>query len=93
MREECCSICLDPLYNNQNQPLRKLPGCGHLFHTKCVDAWLERKCVCPNCKLNLKRLVYPNSDSNSNDSYTESYSEDSSDSYDSPIDRSSSSEY
>ncbi|GLT97566.1 hypothetical protein SLE2022_151240 [Rubroshorea leprosula] len=29
---------------------RKLDGCGHLFHRKCVDAWLVKITACPVCR-------------------------------------------
>mmetsp|Transcript_49729 Transcript_49729/g.115358 ORF Transcript_49729/g.115358 Transcript_49729/m.115358 type:complete len:283 (-) Transcript_49729:27-875(-) len=41
-----CSICLA-----EYQPatlLRKLP-CGHSFHRRCVDKWLQRNKRCPLC--------------------------------------------
>ncbi|KAL5709056.1 RING-type E3 ubiquitin transferase [Ranunculus cassubicifolius] len=44
----CCSICLSD-YNN-NDILRRLPDCGHLFHLKCVDPWLRLHPTCPVCR-------------------------------------------
>ncbi|KAE8681843.1 putative phosphatidylglycerol/phosphatidylinositol transfer protein [Hibiscus syriacus] len=37
--DTCCSICLADY--NRNDRLRQLPGCGHLFHLKCIDHWLR----------------------------------------------------
>ncbi|KAM7257157.1 hypothetical protein ACFE04_012898 [Oxalis oulophora] len=43
-----CSICL---YTYQeNQEVRKFPRCGHLFHVKCIDPWLESHDTCPFCR-------------------------------------------
>ncbi|KAL5709058.1 RING-type E3 ubiquitin transferase [Ranunculus cassubicifolius] len=44
----CCSICLSD-YKNIDV-LRQLPGCGHLFHLKCVDPWLRLHPTCPVCR-------------------------------------------
>jgi len=47
-----CSICVQNY--KKKQELRKLP-CGHKFHVKCVDDWLEKLAACPNCKQELPR--------------------------------------
>lgn len=44
----CCSICLAD-YKNSDL-LRLLPDCGHLFHLKCVDPWLQLHPTCPVCR-------------------------------------------
>lgn len=31
--------------------LRKLPICGHVFHIRCVDSWLEKQVTCPVCRI------------------------------------------
>lgn len=43
---ECC-ICLGDFA--EGEQLRKLPGCGHLFHIDCIDKWLEEHKTCPLC--------------------------------------------
>ncbi len=49
---DMCSICVQSY--KKKQELRKLP-CGHKFHVKCVDDWLEKLAACPNCKQELPR--------------------------------------
>lgn len=49
-KKEHCTICCDNI--NYSQIVRKLK-CGHIFHYKCIDEWLETNTKCPNCRLNL----------------------------------------
>jgi len=42
----CCSICLGDY--REGTLLRRLP-CGHDFHRRCVDKWLQRNKRCPLC--------------------------------------------
>ena len=34
--------------------LREL-RCGHLFHSECIDVWLQRQRLCPLCKGNVQQ--------------------------------------
>ncbi|PHJ16365.1 zinc c3hc4 type (ring finger) domain-containing protein [Cystoisospora suis] len=43
-----CSICLEDYHVGDD--VRLLQPCGHLFHKSCIDIWLLRNAVCPNCK-------------------------------------------
>lgn len=45
-----CSICYEPLSET-----RKL-GCNHVFHSKCVDDWIETKGTCPVCRFQEKEI-------------------------------------
>jgi len=41
-----CAVCLCDYV--EGEVLRRLP-CGHLFHRRCADEWLQRSCRCPLC--------------------------------------------
>ena len=43
---ESCTICLEEF--NQQEMLMIL-NCSHLFHKECIEEWLEKKPICPNC--------------------------------------------
>ncbi|KAG2323447.1 hypothetical protein Bca52824_016660 [Brassica carinata] len=47
-----CVVCLDGF--KQGQWCRNLPGCGHVFHRKCVDAWLLKAGTCPICRARVR---------------------------------------
>lgn len=42
-----CSICLDDINNGES--IRKL-DCGHVFHTNCVEQWINTYSTCPYCR-------------------------------------------
>lgn len=45
---EICGICRN---NFQSMEIcRKLLGCRHFFHQRCVDSWLHRNITCPMCR-------------------------------------------
>ena len=48
LESDPCVICLDGF--RQGQWCRNLVGCGHLFHRKCLDAWLMKVAACPICR-------------------------------------------
>ncbi|KAJ8436815.1 hypothetical protein Cgig2_032043 [Carnegiea gigantea] len=43
-----CVVCLGPF--EENETLRLLPKCGHVFHAECVDIWLSSHATCPFCR-------------------------------------------
>eukprot|EP00267_Zea_mays_P027989 XP_008657374.1 E3 ubiquitin-protein ligase ATL41 [Zea mays] len=43
-----CAVCLGVL--DEGQTARQLPGCAHVFHQQCVDAWLASNASCPVCR-------------------------------------------
>lgn len=46
-----CPICLGEYL--EGEKVRVLPKCGHSFHAKCIDTWLESHSSCPNCRRSL----------------------------------------
>ncbi|KAI4292236.1 hypothetical protein PAPHI01_1510 [Pancytospora philotis] len=42
-----CSICRDEF---QGEDVVKMLKCGHLFHSACIDEWINIKKLCPLCK-------------------------------------------
>ena len=51
---EVCVICQDEFQLND---LAKRLTCRHLFHAKCIDAWLERSSLCPICNGDVRSIV------------------------------------
>ena len=43
-----CPVCLSDL--RRGEEVRLLPGCQHVFHSRCADGWLSRQGVCPCCR-------------------------------------------
>lgn len=43
-----CPICLREY--KEGHALTSLPECHHLFHTKCIEPWLELNPSCPICR-------------------------------------------
>ncbi|RWR90303.1 E3 ubiquitin-protein ligase ATL23-like protein [Cinnamomum micranthum f. kanehirae] len=43
-----CAICLEDF--KEGDRCRVLPSCKHMFHDRCVDAWLNKKKRCPTCR-------------------------------------------
>lgn len=35
------------------QTLRLIPKCNHVFHLECIGAWLDSHVTCPVCRANL----------------------------------------
>ena len=49
--EETCVVCREAIENNSI--VRKIKKCGHYFHYKCLDKWLENHLTCPHCRQNI----------------------------------------
>ncbi|KAJ4701395.1 putative Ring finger protein [Melia azedarach] len=46
-----CAVCLNEFEDEET--LRLIPKCSHVFHTNCIDAWLASHNTCPVCRANL----------------------------------------
>ncbi|KAK8966467.1 E3 ubiquitin-protein ligase ATL31 [Platanthera guangdongensis] len=45
-----CAICLNEFEDDDT--IRLLPKCDHVFHQDCIDAWLSKHVTCPVCRTN-----------------------------------------
>ncbi|CAL4932126.1 unnamed protein product [Urochloa decumbens] len=45
---EDCPICLEPFADDDG--VRVVPACGHLYHAHCIDRWLDMRNSCPVCR-------------------------------------------
>ncbi|KAK8946078.1 RING-H2 finger protein ATL11 [Platanthera guangdongensis] len=45
---EMCAVCL--VEYGGKQKVKMIPGCGHVFHPECIDAWLRWRGSCPVCR-------------------------------------------
>lgn len=48
-----CAVCLNEFEDDET--LRLIPICNHVFHPDCIDAWLSSHSTCPVCRANLAR--------------------------------------
>ncbi|XP_020219501.1 RING-H2 finger protein ATL11 [Cajanus cajan] len=46
-----CAVCLNEF--EEDETLRLIPKCSHVFHADCIDAWLATHSTCPVCRANL----------------------------------------
>ncbi|KAG5060080.1 hypothetical protein AAZX31_01G087300 [Glycine max] len=43
-----CSVCLSEFQDDES--VRLLPKCSHVFHAPCIDTWLKSHSSCPLCR-------------------------------------------
>ena len=43
--------------SNINNKLYMLTPCKHVFHSDCLEKWLEQKKECPNCRASFENLI------------------------------------
>ncbi|GLT56758.1 hypothetical protein SLA2020_297770 [Shorea laevis] len=46
-----CAVCLSEF--EEDESLRLLPKCNHVFHLVCIDLWLSAHVTCPVCRTEL----------------------------------------
>lgn len=49
-----CIICREPL--DEAAECKRLPGCGHVFHTACLREWLVQQQTCPTCRSDIAAM-------------------------------------
>ncbi|KAH7851904.1 hypothetical protein Vadar_018187 [Vaccinium darrowii] len=52
-----CAVCVSEFEDNER--LRLLPKCDHVFHPECIDPWLASHSTCPICRANLSEKIEP----------------------------------
>lgn len=48
LKYDDCAICLEDYI--EGDLCRIFPVCNHMFHSNCLDAWLEKNLTCPMCR-------------------------------------------
>lgn len=43
-----CAVCLSEF--KEEEKLRVIPNCSHVFHIDCIDVWLQNNTNCPLCR-------------------------------------------
>ncbi|KAM0054211.1 putative transcription factor C2H2 family [Helianthus debilis subsp. tardiflorus] len=43
-----CAVCLGEF--QEDERLRMIPNCAHVFHIDCIDVWLQNNPNCPLCR-------------------------------------------
>lgn len=51
-----CSICLEPI--DENEEVKKLINCNHIFHKSCIDTWSNNNNTCPLCRKHIISLFF-----------------------------------
>ncbi|KAL2486767.1 RING-H2 finger protein ATL16 [Abeliophyllum distichum] len=46
-----CAVCLVEF--QEEEKLRIIPSCGHVFHIDCLDIWLQKNANCPLCRTSI----------------------------------------
>ncbi|CAN1200430.1 RING-H2 finger protein ATL1 [Linum perenne] len=48
-----CAVCLNEFVDEEK--LRRIPNCCHMFHIDCIDVWLQNNSNCPLCRTSMSR--------------------------------------
>ncbi|KAL3626413.1 hypothetical protein CASFOL_029962 [Castilleja foliolosa] len=46
-----CAVCLNEF--QEEEKLRVIPNCAHVFHIDCIDIWLQNNANCPLCRTSI----------------------------------------
>lgn len=44
-----CAVCLSRF--EEEEMVRAIPSCMHIYHEKCIDLWLQSHSTCPICRV------------------------------------------
>ncbi|CAI9783240.1 unnamed protein product [Fraxinus pennsylvanica] len=47
-KQDVCAVCLSDF--KEDDGVRVLPECTHIFHVACIDKWLDSHHNCPLCR-------------------------------------------
>ncbi|KAL8121880.1 RING-H2 finger protein ATL16-like [Apium graveolens] len=50
-----CAVCLNEFH--EQEKLRMIPNCNHLFHIDCIDVWLQNNANCPLCRTSISLAI------------------------------------
>ncbi|KAK8709676.1 hypothetical protein V6N13_060686 [Hibiscus sabdariffa] len=72
-----CAVCLNEFEDDEK--LRMIPNCSHVFHIDCIDVWLQNNANCPLCRTSVSShgrflanpIVVPSSTPHDPNPYTE----------------------
>ncbi|OMO95468.1 Zinc finger, RING-type [Corchorus olitorius] len=78
-RDFCeCAVCLNEF--QEDEKLRIIPNCSHVFHIDCIDVWLQNNANCPLCRTSVSstpgrfpvdQIIAPSSTPQDPNPYTE----------------------
>ncbi|KAL2332738.1 hypothetical protein Fmac_013951 [Flemingia macrophylla] len=51
-----CAVCLTEFEDEDT--VKMLPKCAHVFHEHCIDQWLPSRMTCPVCRHNLTSDIH-----------------------------------
>jgi hypothetical protein len=49
-----CAVCLNEF--QEDEKLRIIPSCSHVFHIDCIDVWLQSNANCPLCRTSISAM-------------------------------------
>ncbi|GKV19024.1 hypothetical protein SLEP1_g29324 [Rubroshorea leprosula] len=53
-----CAVCLNEF--QEEEKLRRIPSCDHVFHIDCIDVWLQNNANCPLCRTSISSTpIFP----------------------------------
>ncbi|KAI3442071.1 RING-type domain-containing protein [Psidium guajava] len=50
-----CAVCLNEF--QEDEKLKIIPYCSHVFHIDCIDIWLQNNANCPLCRTSVSSAV------------------------------------